>query len=318
MWKYVRMAAGILLCGCILLTAGCGGREPAQEPMEDPVSAEAGYRRTILYYRSDEGFVVPVMKLLPWEEGIGKAALSHLIGTEENQRAAAARGLNTLLPGNVELELRIGDDKTASLNIIGLQKSSDPAVEEAMITGLAETLLEFESIDRVQFLFDGKTLKKLPNGTPVGEPRTSSALNAEQGEVAASTGGAAAALTLYFPNESGSLYVPVTRYTEKSDCLETALGELFCGPRQAGLLACIPDGTEMLSCSMQEGLVTVDFSDEIERAENVVGLTEAMCDTIALTAARYGEVTQIRILSEGELFAAGEAGAPLCANDWNA
>ncbi|MBQ3108260.1 MAG: GerMN domain-containing protein [Clostridia bacterium] len=318
MWKYIRRSALLLLCGCMLLSAGCGGEEPTDPQESDPVSAEAGYRRTILYYRSDEGFIVPVMKLLPWEEGIGKAALSHLIGTEENQREASAKGLNTLLPAGVELTLRIGDDKTATLNIIGLPEYPDAASEAAMVTGVAQTLLEFASIDRVQFLFDGEAQDALPQGTPVAEPRTSADLNLDPGDVAASVGSTYSGMTLYFPNLSGSLYVPVTRYIEGTATLESALTELLRGPLQEGLLACLPEGTRLLSCTVEDGTVTVDFSDEIERAGDVPGMTEAMCDSIALTAACYGEVSQLHILSNGELFAVGDLSASHCANEWNA
>lgn len=317
MWKYIRKAAWLLLCGCMLFTVGCGEKDPQDVPKDDPVSAEAGYRRTILYYRSDEGFIVPVMKLLPWEEGIGKAALSHLIGTEENRRGAAAKGLNTLLPDGVELELRIGDDKIAVLNIIGLNEYADAASEQAMVTGVAETLLEFESIDQVQFKFDGKVLEELPQGTPVAEPRSSSGLNTDPGEVTTSASDTATQLTLYFPNASGSLNIPVTRYSEDAYSMETALRELAKGPLQEGLLACLPEGTELLSCSLEDGILTVDFSDEIERAENVMGMTEAMCDSIGLTAACYGDVVQLQILSEGELFAVNDRPLPACANAWN-
>jgi len=299
------------------MSVGCGGKEPSEPQESDPVSAEAGYRRTILYYRSDEGFIVPVMKLLPWEEGIGKAALSHLIGTEENRREAAAKGLNTLLPAGVELTLRIGDDKTATLNIIGLPEYPDAASEAAMVTGVAQTLLEFASIDRVQFLFDGEVQDTLPQGTPVAEPRTSSDLNADPGDVATSTGTPLNGMTLYFPNGSGSLYVPVTRYIEGVATLESALTELLRGPLQEGLLDCLPEGTQLLSCTMEDGIVTVNFSKEIMQAEDIPGLTEAMCDSIALTAACYGDVRQLHILSNGELFAAGDLSSSHCANEWN-
>ena len=71
-----RLAAVIV---CILIVAlpltSCKEKEP-MDVWDEEVSASAGYRRTVLYYVTDDGFMVPIMKLLPWEEGIGRAAVS--------------------------------------------------------------------------------------------------------------------------------------------------------------------------------------------------------------------------------------------------
>jgi germination protein M len=94
----------ILLCVFIAVVFGgcsrfggapdgtCGNT--VEEHPED--TALAGLRQTTLYYQSDDGMIVPVMKLLPWEEGIGRAALNQLVDTDENRLAATAMGLKTL------------------------------------------------------------------------------------------------------------------------------------------------------------------------------------------------------------------------------
>ena len=72
------------------------------------------------------------------------------------------------------------------------------------------------------------------------------ALNAEDGEISASTEGATA-LTLYFPNQSASLNVPVTRYVEDGASIETAMRALIEGPQSDALRCCFPEGTELIS-----------------------------------------------------------------------
>ena len=64
-------------------------------------------------------------------------------------------------------------------------------------------------------------------------------------------------------------------------------------------------------------MVTVDFSDEIERAEDVMGMTEAMYDAIFLTASCFGTVSELHITANGAPFLASDMESPRCANEWN-
>ena len=88
---FKRLLCGLTAIALLACAAGC-----RQEAVGDPLENEAdgqnlehstssgneGYRRTVLYYATDDGFVVPVMKMIPWEEGIGKAALGYLMDVQ--------------------------------------------------------------------------------------------------------------------------------------------------------------------------------------------------------------------------------------------
>ena len=120
--RYAPAVLALCLLLALLLSACSTNVFHADEELEQPVDSEAGFRRTVLYFQTDDGLMVPVMKLLPWEEGIGRAALNQLVDTEENQISATAMGLKNVVPQGVSFVLSISDDALATLNIIDLPK----------------------------------------------------------------------------------------------------------------------------------------------------------------------------------------------------
>ena len=76
-----RLFILILALLTALMMASC---KKAEEPAEPEADTDSGYRRTTLYYATEDGFIVPVMKSIPWEEGIGRAALSYLVSGIDN------------------------------------------------------------------------------------------------------------------------------------------------------------------------------------------------------------------------------------------
>ena len=59
---------------------------------------EEGMRKTVLYFKNAEGYLVPVMKKIPWEEGIAKTTLKNMIDSTELRDALTGTGLQTLIP----------------------------------------------------------------------------------------------------------------------------------------------------------------------------------------------------------------------------
>lgn len=304
---------------CIMVVAlpftSCKKEEPLDVWDED-VAASAGYRRTVLYYVTDEGFTVPIMKLLPWEEGIGKAAVSQLVGTEVNNISASRMGLNTVLPEGVELQLRINDEGVATLDIANLPEMENVMEEQVMVTAVACTLLEFPTISSVRLTFDGEKINKLPHGTTVSGEITDAALNVEPGEVDVSTE-TKYRMTLYFPNSSASLNIPVTRYVSEMPTIQTAVSELLLGPIHEGLLECFPDGTALLDATVLDTTATVNLSREFLAVEDAPGTAEASYDALFLTINELQEITDLRLQVEGEDYEfARTVSSPLYPNEF--
>ncbi len=315
----VAMAIALTITLCISLASCTKKGEVVEDPTEE-TSAEGtgytGYRQTILYYLSDEGFVVPVKRDIPWEEGIGKAALSYLVDTADNRASAGEMGLQALIPAGTTYTLRIGDDGVAVVDLIGLSACKDAASEKAMVQSIVNTLAEFTRIDAVTITVNGKKVSELPCGTKLTAAMAPFALNAEDGEVSASTEGASQ-LTLYFPNTTGSLNVPVTRYIEGGASVENAVRGLILGPQADGLRCCFPEGTEFLSVKVEEGVATVNLSGEFLGAQYTEGLVEAAYDTLFLTVNGIEPIARLELLVEGEpCELVTETSAPVFANEF--
>ena len=65
--------------------------------------SDSEFRETLLYYQDDNGYLVPVVRKIPWEEGIAKAALNKMMDTSEQQMDFMAMGLRPVLPASTKI-----------------------------------------------------------------------------------------------------------------------------------------------------------------------------------------------------------------------
>ena len=302
----------ILALLAALMAVCCKKTEEIAVPEED---TDSGYRRTTLYYATEDGFIVPVMKSIPWEEGIGRAALSYLVSNSDNDKSAAMMGLKTVIPEGTECTLRIGEEGSARVDLSGMGRQTKEQ-EQAMVVAIVNTLMEFPSIDRVSITVGGKAKKTLSNGTDISKPMESFALNVEDGEVPVS--GEAHALTLYFPNCSASLNIPVTRYVDAAPSFSGAVREEIAGPEGEGLIGCFPSGTELISAYIKDGIACVDLTEEFEQVAHTEGMLDAARDCLYLCANQFDQVYGVDITVEGREYSmhTSAVSAPVYVNEW--
>ena len=305
-----------LLCGC-----GNGMTGESEEPSltdaigeaqlsEDAPRAEATFRRSTLYFISDEGFVVPVTKLVPWEEGIAKACISYMISDPVNDAAAQKMGLSTAIPRGTSFTLSISDGN-ALIDLIGLPEQESAKRELNMIEAIVNTLTEFPTVSTVTITREGMG-GRLENGTELPVRHAAYPLNPEVSELAASTGAEAA--TLYFPNMSGAVFIPVTRYLSGNAGIYSTVSALIEGSSQKGLRSCFPKDTLLLGAAMENGRVTVNLSEDFKQVEEVYGLYSLAYRTLWLTLSERFAIDSLTIQVNGIEFAPEEVTPPKYAN----
>ncbi len=329
--RTIMRGAALLALACCLLFAGCGApasllkQAPSPEPypartgenlFADPTGipggktypfqtgdadpgSEPGERsvRATLYYVTDEGYVLPVNAMIPWEAGIARACLSRLVATRENSNELKKQGLNAPIPDGTEIQLAI-DDGEARVNLQNMPALSDYRAEQNLFVSVINTLTQFPSIETVSILINGSSAKTA-NGSELPAHEGKLALNVENGEIAVS--GSASPVTLYFPNAAGSLFIPVTRYMS-SGSLYRAISALAEGTELPGLRICFPENTLVLGAAIENGVLTVNFSSDFERIADTPGLYALAMHTVLLTAQPYGSIDEVQFTVNGVPF----------------
>ena len=271
----------------------------------ESAARKSGTVDTIVYYQDNYGYLVPVMCSVPEEEGIAKATLGLMVQNTANDMQAARLGLRTVLPEGTSMDLDISDG-TARIDL-GKEAANlaDAAAESNMVTAVVQTLTEFPTVERVEFLFGGQQIDKLPHGTSVSGQFTRSDINLETVSAAGDIDGAEP-VTLYFPSDSGNVIVPVTRLVYSNADVNTAVLELAKGPSSTGSLEnVIPAGCGLVDVKVENGIAKLYFTGEfIQLAQNTDGGRMAL-KALVLTCTQVEGIKGVEIYVDGELYDPG-------------
>jgi germination protein M len=322
--KKIWLLTAILLI-IVLITAGCGKKDKEEVNPEDipPISDETDelIRETIVYYEDDAGYLVPIMRKIPWVEGIAKYTLRTMMDTPEQQEDLLLMGLRPLLPPDTEI---LGMSIAAGVAKLDLNEAvldcEDATEESNMIQGIVLTLADFSTIDKVQFMFNGKILDEMPHGTVVKDPIGPTDVNLEMAEDTTAHG---ATVKVFFQSTSSTLYdylIPVTRVTSsENSSLETTINELLKGPMDTDNMTIdIPPDTKLLGIQMDDGVTYINFSKEFKNVANSEDSEEMVLKAIKLSAMQHPEVEDVEILVEGKTYSGtiNIDDIPVFANEW--
>lgn len=284
-------------------------------PVSAPTSTNVGSAEmvsTVCWYEDGDGYLVPVTRQIPMQDGIAKATLALMVESSENDLAAARMGLTNVIPEGVTIDLDIAGGK-ARVDLSKEALDCASAEEELlMVQGVAATLCGFETVEEVSFLFDGQKRSQLTHGTDVSGVFTEDSVNVES-VATFSDSSNADAVQLYFPSASGRMLVPVTRTVFSPADLPTAILELAKGPKTDSGLECpIPGKCGVKSVSIKNGVATIDFTKEFAAiAQESDGGHQAV-QAVLFTASQFPGVKKVSILVEGEPFHA----EPKAATTW--
>lgn len=295
----------------VVVLALRGGEETATTMVYDtpPVTAstaaeatETNLVSTVCWYEDGDGYLVPVTRRVPMQDGIAKATLALMVESSENDLAAARMGLTNVIPEGVSIDLDISGGK-ARVDLSKEALNCANAEEELlMVQGVAAALCGFETVDEVSFLFDGQKRSQLTHGTDVSGVFTQDSVNLES-VATFSDNTHADAVQLYFPSATGRMLVPVTRTVFSPADLTTAILELAKGPKTDSGLECpLPGQCGVKSVSVKNGVATIDFTREFAAiAQESDGGHQAI-QAVLFTASQFPGVKKVSILVEGKPF----------------
>ena len=293
----------------VMLLAGCGPKKteapeediPTLQELQDATvdSTETlQLRDTLVYYSDSDSLVVPVISRIPWEDGIAKATLSRMVESEGSLVRAGAMGLQAPIPANTKFDINIKD----GIAVVNLSKEvlscKNAAQEQAMITAIVNTLVEFPAIQQVQFMVDGKKASTLPHGTDVSKPMNKQALNLEADGIDTELA-TADQVIVYYTGGEGDYLVPVTRLVNGPASVEAAAREWVKGPKTGKLKACLPEGCKLNQVTLKDGLATFDFSKEFNQLSQNTALEKHALKALYLMCQAFDEVKSVLITVEG-------------------
>ena len=294
--------------------------EPYEEPLEEiPVadvstaSLAKDMQDTVVYYEDGDGYLVPVLREVQRQDGIAKATLNLMVQSPRNDMDAARLGLIPVVPEGTTFDLDISQGHARVDMGKQVLSAEDKQQEENLRTAIVWALTEFDTVKDVNFLVDGQRRDTLTHGTNISGSYTRVGLNQE--ETAQSVFGGASEVQIYFPAQDGRLLVPVSRTVYSDDDVATAVFEFLRGPKaDSGLHSPLPEDTQLLGVSVQDGAVTINFSKAFTKiAEQSDGGIQAM-RALMLTCTRYPGVKKVKILVDGEPYQMPAKEVPTFAN----
>ena len=302
--KWLCLVLGV----CILLSLyGCKSKTTSTVPVleipeEEIPSAEelsASTRTTVVYYADAAGYLVPVACSVPWVDGIAKATLAMMVKNEENNMTAASMGLYNVLPENTVFDIDISNG-CATVSLSEEANACATAEEEiTMVNGIVCALTEFDSVDEVKFLINGYELATLKHGTDISATFTRGDVNLESLAADVSLDGVNK-ISLYFESEQSGAMVPVTRMVFSYGDIETAVLELLKGPKPGtGLLATLPSDASLLSVTNDNGVITINFSEEFVNIVNEIDGGKNAIKSLMLTCTQFEDVKEVKLQING-------------------
>ena len=237
-----------------------------------------------LFYADASGqLLVPVLRTISVPgKRVATSALAALFTDPRN-------GLNRiLLPDTQILSVAIVDGTA----VIDFNKRPTGPGDVRGLAAIALTMYQFDSISKIKFLINGVEMPT-ENGIPYVKSNLVNLWNPANLTLAGST-----AVTISFVAANGKHDVSLTKLVDKTvNVAEASARTLLDGPGQysSALKRVIPEGTQLRGIRIENGIVTVDFTQPFAAAADKA----AAVRTVASTMTTINGIKAVQILVEG-------------------
>ena len=275
-----------------------------------------GMRKTVFYFKDNRDYLVPIMKRIPWEEGIAKTTLLNMVDSAELRETLTNTGLSPIIPAGTNLNgISVNEDTGLckvdfSEEIQNIESNKD---EENLIKGIVYTLTEFPTIKEVQIMVNGKIIPVLKHGFQIDKP-----LGRENINLIGNLEDARSKVVVYYKGEGENnedYFVPVTIPTlAPVSNVYTALDLLFEGPpSDLGLKTDIPQGVNFQGVEIKEGTAFIDIKFEQGSSLTENEVLDEMMKNIGLTLSQFEEIDTVELLLDGQII---NTTIPVFANEY--
>lgn len=230
-------------------------------------SEDASTMLITLYYKSDNGLLVPVTRKVAKQEGIAKAVLMALVDDSINREQLDYFKLCPVIASGTKIR---GMDIKNGTATVDFSKEFDSCInaddEKRQVSSVVYTLTGFSNISNVCIRVEGKPVTKLKNGTALFDNmnRNNIFINANQQEV---DNNRLKCDLFYNTVSDNNIYmVPISVLidcTDSSKVSENIFNELVSKKGQGNYNTSFPEGTKLLSYAENDGVVTLNFSGEL-------------------------------------------------------
>lgn len=275
-----------------------------------------GMRKTVLYFQDEDGYLVPVMRRIPWEEGIAKLTLKNMTDSAELRDALDSTGLLPIIPSGTGINGMTIDPVTGLCKVdftAEIQNKENQKDEENLIKGVVYTLTEFPAVKEVQILVDGKEVNVLKHGTEID-----GTLSRENINLLGKSDDGRSKVVVYFKGSNESefeYFVPVTIPTlAPVSNVYTALDILFEGPpADSELISDIPSDVSFQGVEIKDGIAYVDINLGAESLLTKETTIDNVIKNIGLTLSEFEDINSVEVLVDGEII---NSAIPVFANEY--
>jgi germination protein M len=281
--------AGVICLLLMVLVSGCG--KTPEKPQEG--EGDKTQLTVRLYYgdAQNEKMVYEEREIsFIEEEEKYRVVLEELIQGPQNQEMTA----NINKDAQVLSVKREGSDLTLDLSR-EFNTFAGSMAELMAVGSVVNTMTQFEEITRVQILIAGEELIG-PSGEPRGFMTTFPTEPNGQAENAETEA------TLYFSNPNADKVVGERRTVagspqqDQEEFIRNALDALILGPEGENVYQTIPEGVKIQALSIEEGLLKVDFSEEMHTNHWGGAAGESMTiNSIVNTVTEYDFIDRVLI-----------------------
>ena len=298
----VKLLLAVALFMFMFILAACDDTQESDGGSVDlprtPILEEQDKTQATVYYTtSDPKWRLPLTLPIQATREVAKVAMERLLAGPPNDWASS------VIPADVKLLDLYSSGEYVYVNLTEPFASISPENAPLAVESIAATILPLVKGYSLKIMVNNKTLTEIGDYT-LPEEITWSAANIVDKEAQGVN------LIVYF-SDANAMYLVPQSYTIPAEevpdedfatmLTERTLQLLLAGPdAESGLQPTLWPGTQLLDCTVSNGLATVNFSGDIIQYGGGHAAESMFVDSVLYTVTAVPGVSEVQILIDGE------------------